>query len=63
MLNFCRESRRRFITLALHWLRVGYAQSNYNSDNSLVGGATVDYGPFGFLERYDAGPGPRRHRS
>ena len=47
------ETRGRFALLACHWLRVGYAQSNYNSDNSLVGGATVDYGPFGFVERYD----------
>ncbi|KAH8094431.1 hypothetical protein JL720_4433 [Aureococcus anophagefferens] len=39
------ETRGRFASLACHWLRVGYAQSNYNSDNSLVGGATVDYGP------------------
>ena len=28
-------------------------QSNFNSDNCLVGGATLDYGPFGFMERYD----------
>ena len=39
--------------LALHWKRVGYVQSNFNSDNCLVGGATLDYGPFGFMERYD----------
>ena len=38
------------------WLRIGYVQSNYNADNSLIGGATVDYGPFGFLEkRHEAG--------
>jgi uncharacterized protein YdiU (UPF0061 family) len=46
-------ARRRFISLALHWQRVGYVQSNFNSDNCLVGGATLDYGPFGFMERYD----------
>ena len=46
-------SRRRFISLALSWQRVGYVQSNFNSDNCLVGGATLDYGPFGFMERYD----------
>jgi uncharacterized protein YdiU (UPF0061 family) len=32
-----------------------YTQSNFNSDNCLVGGATVDYGPFGFVEKYDPG--------
>ena len=26
-------------------------QSNFNSDNCLASAATVDYGPFGFLER------------
>lgn len=46
-------ARRRSISLALHWQRVGYVQSNFNSDNCLVGGATLDYGPFGFMERYD----------
>ncbi|KAH8070240.1 ATPase [Aureococcus anophagefferens] len=53
------ETRGRFASLACHWLRVGYAQSNYNSDNSLVGGATVDYGPFGFVERPRGATGRR----
>jgi uncharacterized protein YdiU (UPF0061 family) len=35
------------------WLRVGYVQGNFNSDNCLVAGRTMDYGPFGFLEKYD----------
>ena len=48
-------ARRRFISMTLHWKRVGYVQSNFNSDNCLVGGATLDYGPFGFMERYDPG--------
>ena len=26
---------------------------NFNSDNCLVGGRTMDYGPFGFIERYE----------
>ena len=46
-------ARRRLISMALHWKRVGYVQSNFNSDNCLVGGSTLDYGPFGFMERYD----------
>ena len=47
------EASHRFATLAAHWIRVGYVQSNFNSDNCLIGGVTVDYGPFGFIERYD----------
>jgi len=53
VLDLIVAARRRFISMALHWMRVGYVQSNFNSDNCLVGGATLDYGPFGFLERYD----------
>jgi len=32
---------------------VGYCQGNFNSDNCSVGGRTLDYGPFGFIEAYD----------
>eukprot|EP01065_Artemidia_motanka_P015160 TRINITY_DN19029_c0_g1_i1.p1 TRINITY_DN19029_c0_g1~~TRINITY_DN19029_c0_g1_i1.p1 ORF type:complete len:602 (+),score=157.32 TRINITY_DN19029_c0_g1_i1:52-1806(+) len=42
----------RLAKLAADWLRVGYVQSNFNSDNCLVGGRTMDYGPFGFVEKY-----------
>ena len=35
------------------WLRVGFCQGNFNADNCLVGGRTMDYGPFGFMDRYD----------
>jgi uncharacterized protein YdiU (UPF0061 family) len=36
-----------------HWIRVGYCQGNFNSDNCALGGRTLDYGPFGFIEAYD----------
>ena len=35
------------------WLRVGFCQGNFNADNCLVAGRTMDYGPFGFLDSYD----------
>jgi len=35
------------------WLRVGYCQGNLNSDNSALGGVTLDYGPFAFMEKVD----------
>jgi uncharacterized protein YdiU (UPF0061 family) len=44
----------KFVALGTHWLRVGFVQGNFNSDNCLVGGRTMDYGPFGFMERYEA---------
>jgi serine/tyrosine/threonine adenylyltransferase len=34
------------------WVRVGFAQGNFNADNCLVGGKTMDYGPFGWIEEY-----------
>jgi uncharacterized protein YdiU (UPF0061 family) len=39
--------------LIAHWIRVGYCQGNFNSDNCALGGRTLDYGPFGFIEAYD----------
>lgn len=43
----------RLSRLVAHWIRVGYCQGNFNSDNCAVGGWTLDYGPFGFMEAYD----------
>jgi Uncharacterized conserved protein len=34
------------------WIRVGFAQGNFNADNCLIGGRTMDYGPFGFMDEY-----------
>mmetsp|Transcript_61469 Transcript_61469/g.116107 ORF Transcript_61469/g.116107 Transcript_61469/m.116107 type:complete len:516 (-) Transcript_61469:183-1730(-) len=53
LLGMVSEAASRFAKLAAHWLRVGYVQSNFNADNCLVSGLTVDYGPFGFIEKYD----------
>eukprot|EP00927_Polykrikos_kofoidii_P068567 TRINITY_DN6390_c1_g1_i1.p1 TRINITY_DN6390_c1_g1~~TRINITY_DN6390_c1_g1_i1.p1 ORF type:complete len:728 (+),score=98.54 TRINITY_DN6390_c1_g1_i1:30-2186(+) len=44
---------QRFAALVADWIRVGFVQGNFNSDNCLVGGRTMDYGPFGFIERYE----------
>lgn len=45
--------RERLIRLVCHWMRVGYCQGNFNSDNCAAGGFTLDYGPFGFCELFD----------
>jgi uncharacterized protein YdiU (UPF0061 family) len=45
--------RDRLTTLISHWMRVGYCQGNFNSDNCAAGGYTLDYGPFGFMERFE----------
>ncbi|CAE7899483.1 selO, partial [Symbiodinium microadriaticum] len=48
-----RQAAKRFSVLIAGWLRVGFCQGNFNADNCLVGGRTMDYGPFGWIERYD----------
>ena len=45
--------KERLTDLIAHWLRVGYCQGNFNSDNCAAGGFTLDYGPFGFCEIFD----------
>ncbi|MEB3255525.1 MAG: protein adenylyltransferase SelO family protein [Synechococcaceae cyanobacterium] len=45
--------RQRLTALVAQWMRVGYCQGNFNSDNCAAGGYTLDYGPFGFCELFD----------
>ena len=44
--------RKRLTVLVANWIRVGYCQGNFNSDNCSAGGLTLDYGPFGFCELF-----------
>jgi uncharacterized protein YdiU (UPF0061 family) len=48
-----REFRSRLTSLMANWIRVGYCQGNFNSDNCAAGGYTLDYGPFGFCDMFD----------
>ena len=45
--------RGRLTSLVANWMRIGYCQGNFNSDNCAAGGFTLDYGPFGFCEPFD----------
>jgi len=45
--------RDRVTSLVANWIRVGYTQGNFNSDNCAIGGFTLDYGPFGFIDMFD----------
>ena len=47
------EFRSRLTSLVANWIRVGFCQGNFNSDNCAVGGFTLDYGPFGFCDVFD----------
>ncbi|MEC8096782.1 MAG: protein adenylyltransferase SelO family protein, partial [Cyanobacteriota bacterium] len=53
VVQLARLFRERLISLVCHWMRVGYCQGNFNSDNCAAGGFTLDYGPFGFCELFD----------
>lgn len=45
----------RTASLIAQWQGVGFAHGVMNSDNMSILGLTLDYGPFGFLDRYQAG--------
>ena len=47
------EFRSRLCSLVANWIRVGYCQGNFNSDNCAAGGFTLDYGPFGFCDAFN----------
>ena len=53
VLLLAREFRSRLTLLVANWIRVGYCQGNFNSDNCAAGGFTLDYGPYGFCEVFD----------
>jgi uncharacterized protein YdiU (UPF0061 family) len=50
---FLRASGAAIAKMTAGWLRVGFCQGNFNADNCLVAGRTMDYGPFGFMDAYD----------
>ncbi|WP_157670890.1 YdiU family protein [Chitinibacter sp. GC72] len=45
----------RTATLIAHWQAVGFCHGVMNSDNMSILGLTLDYGPYGFLDGFDAG--------
>src|SRR5690606_25631437 len=49
-----REVGRRSIELVAHWQRVGFVHGVLNTDNLSLLGLTLDYGPYGWLEPYEA---------
>jgi len=53
VVELARLFQSRLTSLVANWIRVGYCQGNFNSDNCAAGGFTLDYGPFGFCEAFD----------
>lgn len=52
---FFQEIVRRTAKLMAYWQAVGFAHGVMNTDNMSILGLTFDYGPFGFMDDYDAG--------
>uniref|UniRef100_A0A8C5MC63 Selenoprotein O n=1 Tax=Leptobrachium leishanense TaxID=445787 RepID=A0A8C5MC63_9ANUR len=50
---FFREITRRTARLVAEWQCVGFCHGVLNTDNMSIVGVTIDYGPYGFLDRYD----------
>ena len=48
-----REIVTRTAALVARWQAVGFAHGVMNTDNMSAFGLTLDYGPYGFLDRYD----------
>jgi hypothetical protein len=53
--RFFQEVVRRTAELVAKWQAVGWAHGVLNTDNMSILGLTLDYGPYGFMDDYDAG--------
>ncbi|MEM7274881.1 MAG: YdiU family protein [Actinomycetota bacterium] len=49
------EVSRTTLAMAIDWMRVGFVHGVMNTDNMSIHGATIDYGPYGWLEGFDPG--------
>ncbi|XP_059146510.1 protein adenylyltransferase SelO, mitochondrial-like [Physella acuta] len=52
-LKFYQEVVRRTARLVAHWQCIGWCHGVLNTDNLSIVGVTIDYGPFGFMDRYN----------
>ncbi|XP_029901973.1 selenoprotein O2 isoform X4 [Myripristis murdjan] len=50
---FFREVAMRTAKLVAQWQSVGFCHGVLNTDNMSILGLTLDYGPFGFMDRFD----------
>ena len=48
------EVTRKTAKLIAHWQAVGFMHGVMNTDNMSILGLTLDYGPFGFMDGFDA---------
>jgi len=48
------EVQERTAELMVEWMRVGFVHGVMNTDNMSILGLTIDYGPYSFVDDYDA---------
>ena len=53
-IELLRQVQERTASLVAQWQLVGFTHGVLNSDNMSILGDTIDYGPFGFLDRYES---------
>jgi uncharacterized protein YdiU (UPF0061 family) len=53
--RWLREVIRRTAGLIAQWQALGFCHGVMNTDNMSILGLTLDYGPFGFIDGFDAG--------
>jgi uncharacterized protein YdiU (UPF0061 family) len=54
-LGLLEQAILRTAQLIAHWQAVGFTHGVMNTDNMSILGLTLDYGPYGFLDRFDPG--------
>ncbi|MCQ8879295.1 YdiU family protein [Pseudoalteromonas shioyasakiensis] len=52
-LAFLAEVIKQQITLVISWMRVGFIHGVMNTDNTLISGETIDYGPCAMMNQFD----------
>jgi uncharacterized protein YdiU (UPF0061 family) len=50
-----KDVTRRTAEMIAHWQAVGFMHGVMNTDNMSILGITIDYGPFGFMDAFNAG--------
>jgi uncharacterized protein YdiU (UPF0061 family) len=53
-LAFFQAVTQTTLEMIVNWQRVGFVHGVMNTDNMSIHGITIDYGPYGWLEDYDA---------
>ena len=52
ILAFAQQVIQRTAVMISHWQLVGFAHGVMNTDNLNITGSTLDFGPYGFMERF-----------